>query len=595
MGLIKPDLPEVDFDAWARKPHAQRLRPLIEHWVENGFGAPRAVYLVYVLKCALYVVGAALVISATPGIGGLGDISTWWDEPVVYQKLVVFTLLYEVLGFGCGWGPLTSRFWPPQGGFLYWLRPNTIRLAPWPDKVPFTRGTNRTWFDIALYVGVIASAVWLLTRPADGVSVTLENDLGVLDPVYALPLIGFLGVLGLRDKAVFLAARGEQYWVTLFLFFLPFVDMMIGFQLVMLALWWGAATSKVNHHFPYVIAIMESNNPFNPKWFKRKLYRDAPTDLRPSWIPTTLAHVGTATEYLVPLYLVFFADGGTLTWVAIVYMALFHLHILSTVPMGVPLEWNLFFLFSLFYLFGAYSDVTVWDMTTPATLLVLIPLVGLPLLGNLNPRIVSFLPAMRYYAGNWATSAWFFQGDAEDRLEDHLTTTSRLPKHQLAMLYDDQTVALMGSKVQAWRSMHTHGRAHNGLTRRVIGDGEGWAIRDGEVVAGYAIGWNFGEGHLHNWQLLQAIQERCHFEAGEVRVMVLESQPIHRRTQHYQIWDAKLGLVEEGDVLVADMLTRQPWPDETEDYPVYDVRTYAPSDATPSGAAPPAGDPAGRG
>ena len=48
----------------------------------------------------------------------------------------------------------------------------------------------------------------------------------------------------------------------------------------------------------------------------------------------------------------------------------------------------------------------------------------------------------------------------------------------------------------------------DGLTRRVIGDGEGWAIRDGEVVAGYAIGWNFGEGHLHNWQLLAAIQER---------------------------------------------------------------------------------------
>ena len=30
--------------------------------------------------------------------------------------------------------------------------------------------------------------------------------------------------------------------------------------------------------------------------------------------------------------------------------------------------------------------------------------IGLPLLGNLRPDKFSFLPAMRYYAGNWATT-----------------------------------------------------------------------------------------------------------------------------------------------------------------------------------------------
>ena len=33
-------------------------------------------------------------------------------------------------------GPARSprRFWPPIGGFLYWLRPKTIRLPPWPQR-----------------------------------------------------------------------------------------------------------------------------------------------------------------------------------------------------------------------------------------------------------------------------------------------------------------------------------------------------------------------------------------------------------------------------------------------------------------------------
>lgn len=83
----------------------------------------------------------------------------------MYQKVIVFTLLFEVLGFGCGSGPLTGRFWPPIGGFLYWLRPNTIRLPAWPDKVPFTQGDTRTVVDVALYAIVLIGGVWALLSP----------------------------------------------------------------------------------------------------------------------------------------------------------------------------------------------------------------------------------------------------------------------------------------------------------------------------------------------------------------------------------------------------------------------------------------------
>ena len=71
-------------------------------------------------------------------------------------------------------------------------------------------------------------------------------------------------------------------------------------------------------------------------------------------------------------------------------------------------------------------------------------------------------------------------------------------------------------------------------------------MREGELISGVVNGWNFGDGHLHNAQLLEAVQERCGFEPGELRVITLESQPAHIQRQHYRIYDAATGLIEEG-------------------------------------------------
>lgn len=169
----------------------------------------------------------------------MGHIAAWWTQPIVYQKVVIFTLLFEVLGLGCGSGPLTARFWPPIGGFLYWLRPKTIRLPPWPREVPFTSGDTRTVLDVALYAVVLGSAVWALLAPGHGGSVTATGDVGLIDPIRVVPTIVALALLGLRDKTIFLAARGEHYWLKLVVFFFPFADQIAAFKIVMLGLWWG--------------------------------------------------------------------------------------------------------------------------------------------------------------------------------------------------------------------------------------------------------------------------------------------------------------------------------------------------------------------
>jgi hypothetical protein len=176
---------------------------------------------------------------------------------------------------------------------------------------------------------------------------------------------------------------------------------------------------------------------------------------------------------------------------------------------------------------------------------------------------------MRYYAGNWATSLWCFRAGAEEKADAEIVKSSALVVNQLARLYDPETAEIMADKVAAFRAMHIHGRALNGLLPRAIGNEADYKVREGEIVAGPLVGWNFGEGHLHNEQLLEAVQRRCNFEDGDLRVIVLEGQPIHIQKQWYRILDAKTGLIEAGYVTIEDMASRQPWPEPGDEFPVH--------------------------
>jgi hypothetical protein len=193
-------------------------------------------------------------------------------------------------------------------------------------------------------------------------------------------------------------------------------------------------------------------------------------------------------------------------------------------------------------------------------LFLVLVLAVVPVLGNLRPELISFLPSMRYYAGNWATSVWLFRTDgSEERFDSHLVKPAPIVAKQLTRLYDAPTAELLLYKGLAFRSMHSHGRALNGLLTRAVDDLDEYIPREGELVAGVALGWNFGEGHLHNERLLDAVQFECEFTPGQVRVITVESQPFGRPTQRYRILDAADGLLEEGTVRVADLVERQPW------------------------------------
>jgi hypothetical protein len=547
LGLIAPRLPDLDIEDWQRQPHHERLRRMCADWGVHGFGSPEGVYLFYALKLVLYVGGWVALMSLRPDVAGLSDIGTWWSSLTAFKVAIVWTMLYELLGLGCGSGPLTFRFFPPVAAPFYFARPGTVRLPPWPRHVPGTRGTTRTWLDVALYLAILTV----------GFRAVVATDLG---PVDVAPLVLLVPLAGLRDKTVFLAARSEHYWVTLVVLLFP-ESLLAGSKLVQLAIWWGAATSKLNHHFPSVIAVMVSNSPII-RWrrVKRAMYRAYPDDMRPSRAAAALAHGGTAIEYLVPLVLVL-STGGPVTAVALFVMVCFHLYITSNVPLGVPIEWNILFVYSALVLFGVHADVRVWDLEPTLAVLLALGVLAGPVYGSIRPDRVSFLPAMRYYAGNWGTSFWLVRRDAMHRL-DELVGVAPPVQRQLARLYDDDTQTALFGKALAFRSMHLHGRALNGLVPRALPAGaalDDYVVNDGEWIAGVALGWNFGDGHLHHEQLLGALQGRLGFAPGQLRCIFVESQPIQRHAHHWRIVDAADGLGAQGHVEVRDLLDLQPW------------------------------------
>lgn len=58
----------------------------------------------------------------------------------------------------------------------------------------------------------------------------------------------------------------------------------------------------------------------------------------------------------MPLVL-FFSHGGWVGTIAAAIMLIFHFGILSSIPMGVPLEWNVFMMFAVLALFVGHPEV----------------------------------------------------------------------------------------------------------------------------------------------------------------------------------------------------------------------------------------------
>jgi Transmembrane protein of unknown function (DUF3556) len=568
MGFTKPYRPQLDPDTFLRKPLMERMRILAVNWGEHGFGSPRMVQTMYIAKLVFfYALGGVLVATLTSGLP-FWHVLAWWNQPIVYEKAVLWTVLLETIGVAGSWGPLAGKVKPMTGGILFWARPGTIRLRPW-KWVPFTNGDRRTWFDVILYLALIVSvAIPLFAHGvhSDSLSKAMPgNTSGLVNPALLIAPMVLLVLMGLRDKTIFLGARGEQYLPALFIFTVfPFVDMIIALKLLIVVVWVGAGVSKFGLHFTNVIPPMVSNSPSVPfKWAKRAQYRDFPRDLLPSHLAGFMAHgPGTVVEIVAPLTLLF-SPWPWLTVTAAVIMVAFHLFIISTFPLAVPLEWNVLFAYATIFLFlgfPTWKGYAVTDMSSPwLTVAVVAALLFYPILGNFRPDKVSFLPSMRQYAGNWASALWAFAPGAEAKL-NRVTRTAKNQVDQFVDFgYEPQWAEITMQQTTAWRTMHSQGRGLFSVLLKNLPDIDSRTVREAEFACNSLIGFNFGDGHLHDEDLIAAVQSEAAFEPGELVVVWVESQGWGSRVQRYKVVDAALGVIERGTWKVADAVAEQPW------------------------------------
>ena len=561
MGYRTADLPPVDLDEFPKIPFLQRMKLLQLHWVEAGFGTPKQTAMFYVWKIFFYALFGLIVAGAFTAGLEFNDIGGWWDEPILYQKLMIWTVLMEILGLAATCGPMAFHFDPPIGQSLYWWQNDTIRIPPYPNHVPFTKGNRRTPWDTGLYKLIVFWLIMMLFLSGEQIDGLPEGTAGVMPRWPFLVYAGLIVLMGLRDKPVFLASRAEQYVPTMLAFalFPTWVDMVVAAKIFIVIVWMGAGVSKLQHGFSATVAVMLQNSPWNgSRRLRMASVRDFPNDLRPSRFTHFLAHVGgTTAEIVVPLTLLF-SPWPWLTWLAIVSIWMLHTFIISTIPLAVPLEWNVFFMFAAGFLFANFpagAGYGVGDIHPGLLAAVLfVGLFGI-VLGAIWPQYVSFLVSMRQYAGNWA----FRDKEKEDRLNERIVKASDNQIDQLEPIFGKEISEVFIQKAMAFRMMHPMGRMHITLQMRHNDDIDTRVLREGEFLGNVLLGWNFGDGHCNDERLVEAVQQRCHYEPGDLTVVFTEAQPMFSKKVQYRVIDAALGVVEKGWYHNDDAANAQPW------------------------------------
>jgi hypothetical protein len=544
------DLPPYDPQRIITAPFPERVRLACVNWANESPNLPIVMALYWFKYLVPLIGGWAFWCHFNTDYPGFTSVGLWAFTDDAFKKAIVWSIVWELSGFGCGWGPMNARFDPWFGGYRHFLRPGTTKL-PLLRGAPLIGGDTRTLLDVALY----AVNQLLLLRALVAPTVT---------PALLYPSLVLIPAMSVLDKMLYLVCRGEHYFVVLVCMALAAADdlWISGAKLTWCFIWFWAATSKLNRHFPTVIMFMMNNGPFFPKALKKRLFARFPDDLRPSHLATLMAHCGTVTEYSIPLILILGAGNPVATIAGLLLMTSFHGFIAINNPNGMPVEWNILMIYGGWFLFGFHPEASLTALTQMPLLFaaLLLSLAVVPAIGNVLPSRVSFLLAMRYYAGNWAYNIWLFKKGSTRKL-DRLKKAAPLVYEQLAKLLPDPVqLEVAKTAMCVSRFMHFEGRPLLEALPAAVDDIDDYEWHEGEVLGGMVLGWNFGDGHLNGEQLLRAIQPQCGFAEGEVRVVSVEGQPLFGPTMHWRVFDAVKGMIAEGHTRLADYADVQPWP-----------------------------------
>jgi hypothetical protein len=531
----------------------ERVKLACQNWAHSSPNLPSVMALYWIKYIVALIGGWAFWCSFNTDYPGFTQVADWAFTVEAFKKAMVWSTAWELFGFGCGWGPMNARFDKWFGGYRHFARTGTIKHPLLPGA-PLIGGTTRNWLDVVVYVLNQLLLLRILVAPE-------------VTPALLLPCFVLIAVNGVLDKTLFLVARYEHYWIVLgCMIFAATDDLWIsGAMITWSFIWIWAAVSKWNAHFSSVIMFMMNNGPFFPKVLKQNLFKDFPNDLRPSAFAERMASFGHVSEFAIPFILVAAGLTGN-HWLLLAGCMLFtgfHAFIGLNNPNGMPVEWNILMIYGGWFLFWFHPEASVFDMTAMPLLLgaMLFSLVAVPTFGNFVPARVSFLPSMRYYAGNWAYNIWLFKkGGSTDKLRKLKKVSGTFYEQLVDLIEDPIEYECAKAMMLVSRFVHFQGRPLLEALPVAIDDIEDYEWHEGELVGGMVLGWNFGDGHLNGEKLLNSIQPICDFEEGEVRVVSVESQPLFGPTMHWRVYDPVRGKIAEGKTKMADYVGHQPWP-----------------------------------
>lgn len=141
---------------------------------------------------------------------------------------------------------LCAPDWPPFTAWWHFSKPGTRKL---PLLSTRWLGTTRTWLDVLLWFALLGAAGRALWAP-------------VVTTQLVLPVVILLPILGVLDRAIFLAFRAEHYYSFLVCFVLApdATSWHEACKLVQIAIWVWAGVSKMGPWFETTVGIMVSNS-----------------------------------------------------------------------------------------------------------------------------------------------------------------------------------------------------------------------------------------------------------------------------------------------------------------------------------------------
>ncbi len=307
---------------WSKKDFTERVRIGTNFYVLQGIGLPDCRLSLPRRQARLFVARLDVLLQLHARARHARRASgTWSSRGSRSRRRSSGPAWSRCCGFGCMSGPLGFHIWPPFTAFLHFLRPGTIKLAPFPN-LPLFGGTTRTWLDVALYARVrrVAAARARAARDrrraarADRRAAAALRSRRQDDPARGARRAS------LRHDRLLSASRGTGSPAA---------------RRCSSRSGSGPGVSKLTVAFGYVMPVMTVNNPLvQSRSLRQRMFVSYPDDLAPSRLGKTMAHAGTFLEFAAPLTLLFVTGPDRCSSLGMIFVLMLHGFILSNMPVA---------------------------------------------------------------------------------------------------------------------------------------------------------------------------------------------------------------------------------------------------------------------